>query len=187
MATLFLLLALFFCLLFPIAAPGNNISEYEIKGAMIVNFIRFATWPDMEPDMGPDMGRNPDIEASGTHIIVGIMGSNATFDAFAPMQGLRVNGRSLSVRHIDAIYKISECQVLFVDKSQRFRLVEIMDAVDGLPILTIGESGDFIKTGGLIRFYLHNNHIRFEINGKAAAKSPVRLGSQLMEIGKIVY
>ena len=25
-----------------------------------------------------------------------------------------------------------------------------------------GESGDFIKSGGLICFYLHNNHIRFE-------------------------
>jgi len=174
-ALLFLCTLFSFCLLIPYPAPGEGVGEYEIKGAMIANFIRFTTWPSLDTE-------NPQ-----TDFLVGIMGDKAPFKAFSPMQGLRIGNHRLSVRHIDNLYQIPDCRVLFVDRSQTYRIREIIDTVDELPILTIGESYDFIRAGGLISFYIEKGHVKFAINGKTAAKSPVKISSKLMEIGKIIY
>ena len=149
-------------------------TEYQVKGAMIMNFIRFVQWPEKT------------LDATDDRITIGIMGSNDFDNAFEPIDGRVVAGKSLTVKYIHSIYELSGCQVLFVSASERHRLKEILESVDHQPILTIGEVEDFTRLGGIIRFYFDQNHIRFAISRTAASRSPLKLSAKLYEIAKVV-
>ena len=61
-----------------------------------------------------------------------------------------------------------------------------MRAVSNAPILTVGESEEFIHQGGMIGFYLQENRIRFDINLQAAKRVNLRFSSRLLLLAKSV-
>lgn len=150
-------------------------TEHQIKGAMIVNFIKFVEWPVQEND--PDGGK----------IILGIIDSGRFKNTLDPIDGRSVGGKEISLRYITRLDQLSGCQVLFVSAAESHRCYQILQAVSGMPVLTIGEDDDFTRMGGIIRFYTEQNHIRFEINQTAALKSDLKLSAKLLEIAAAIH
>ena len=157
------------------SAPGRCLegTEYQIKAAMIVNFIQFVEWPD-----DPDLPRES--------LVIGIIGKNTFGDAFDHIEGRIVNGKQLILKRFASLEGLNKCQVLFVPASESYRMYEILKSVSGYPVLTIGETDGFIRLGGIIRFYLEENHIRFEINKNAALDSNLKISAKLMEIARVI-
>ena len=149
-------------------------TEYQIKGAMMINFIKFVEWP------------NPLIDKPGPTITVGIIGNDNFGNTLDQLEGRTIGGKQLSIRHIDALSQLSDCQVLFISASESHRCYQILRAVAGTPVLTVGEDEDFIRMGGIIRFYNKKNHIRFEINQTAALKSGLKLSAKLLEVAAAI-
>ena len=54
------------------------------------------------------------------------------------------------------------------------------------PVLTVGEMPEFAEKGGVIRFKVEQDRIRLEINVAAAARSRLRISSQLLKLARIV-
>ena len=50
------------------------------------------------------------------------------------------------------------------------------------PILTVGETAQFLREGGMVRFYLQNNNVRFQINQKNAEAAGLKVSSQLLAL-----
>lgn len=169
----FVLIVLFFLL----AGTGQCLegTEYQIKGAMMMNFIKFVEWPEPQSETGDEK------------ITIGVIGNNnfgGTLDAVA---GRVIGGKQLFIRYINSLGQIDGCRVLFVGASESHRCRQILRQVSGLPVLTIGEDADFTRMGGIIRFYNDKDHIRFEINQTAAVKSNLKLSAKLLEIAGIIY
>ncbi len=61
-----------------------------------------------------------------------------------------------------------------------------MQLVKGLPILTVGETPGFAERGGMIRFTLEDNRVRFEINVEAAREADLNISSRLLTLAKII-
>lgn len=169
----FALIILFFLL----AGTGICLegTEYQIKGAMIMNFIKFVEWP--EPQSGADDGK----------ITIGIIGKNNFSSTLDAVSGRVIGEKQLIIRYINSLGQIEGCRVLFVSASESHRCHQILQQVSGLPVLTIGEDPDFTRMGGIIRFYSEKDHIRFEINQTAAVKSNLKLSAKLLEIAGIIY
>ena len=53
-------------------------------------------------------------------------------------------------------------------------------------VLTIGESPDFLREGGIINLLLVGRRVRFEVNPDAAARAGLRLSSQLLQLAVAV-
>ena len=53
------------------------------------------------------------------------------------------------------------------------------------PVLTVGETDAFMRAGGVIRFYLDDGRVRFEINPDAAARAGVKVSSKLLNLARI--
>jgi hypothetical protein len=56
----------------------------------------------------------------------------------------------------------------------------------GMPVLTVGETSNFLSDGGMIRFHLDEGRIRFDINLAAAESSHLQISSRLLLLASSV-
>jgi hypothetical protein len=159
------------------AAPADmtGAREYQIKAIFLFNFVQFVTWP-AAAFPGPH-----------TPITIGILGN----DPFGPfleeaVRGEVIDGRSLTIKRFQVIGEVSDSQVLFVSKSEAGRLRQILAALQGTSILTVGETEAFARQGGMINFITVDNKVRYEINVAAAKRANLDISSKLLRLAKIV-
>jgi len=145
-------------------------TEDQIKGAMMVNFIKFIQWPDHVT------------EQTGGKLTIGIFGRDSFGQTLDHLEGRTIGDYRLSIRRFDNLDQLSQCQMLFICESETQRVPQILSEVAGLPILTIGEDEDFLRSGGIIRFYMDKKHVRFEINKTAAQEADLKISAKLIEI-----
>jgi hypothetical protein len=158
-------------------------TEYQIKAAMILNFIKFVQWPAQSADQFPDQLN----DLTNPTITIGIFGKDNFGNTLDQIEGRKIGNKQLSVRHIKSMNQLSGCQILFVSASDSHRTYQILREISGMPVLTIGEDEDFIRLGGIIRFYSEKNHIRFEVNQTAALKSDLKLSVKLLEVAAAIH
>jgi hypothetical protein len=149
--------------------------EYQVKAVFLFNFVQFVTWP---------AAAFPDPQWP---ITIGILG-NDPFGPFleAAVQGEVIDGRSLTVKRFQQIEEVSGSHMLFVSKSESGRLGQILAAVQGKSILTVGETAAFARQGGIINFITVDSKVRYEINVEAAKRANLDISSKLLRLAKIV-
>ncbi len=148
--------------------------EYQVKAAFIYNFIQFVDWPS---------SAFPDARAP---IIVGVIGEDPFGGALEQvMRGKAVNGRNLAIRRCDNVDQVDGCHVLFVGGLDgEHRAAALARAATG-GVLTVGETDDFTRSGGIIQFFLDDHRIRFEINARAAEQAHLTISSKLLRLARI--
>jgi hypothetical protein len=81
---------------------------------------------------------------------------------------------------------LKDCKILFVSASEKAHVDEILQSVKGQPILTVGETPGFAERGGVIRFTVEDNRVRFEVNVDAAHQAELNISSRLLTLAKII-
>ncbi len=186
-----IILAAFYPVVLVTAQDQSNSSqalEYKIKAAFLYNFIKFVDWPE-------DRTANDD-----KITIVGIIGKNTFGDAFEPVKDKKVKGQEAVIKYFKSFSELEKnsddlektademkkCHLLFICSSEKDNLADIIDIVKNNNVLTVGETKDFLKAGGIINFLLEDNKVRFEINLSAAKKSKLIIRSQLLRLAQKV-
>src|SRR5437660_11176490 len=149
-------------------------SEYQVKAACIYNFTKFIEWP---PEAFPPERSSP--------LVIGVIGEdpfNAELER--SVQNNEVRGRKFVVRHFRNADEAKSCQILFVSRSVRKSMTDILAAVSTLPVLTVSETDRFVQAGGIINFVIEQNKVRFEINAAAAKKARLKVSSQLLNLDR---
>ena len=156
----------------------SDSSEYLIKAGFIYNFAKLVEWPTIsfaQPD---------------SPIVIGILGEDpfgATLDKIVADK--KINGRGLAVKRLKwsrDLKDLKDCNILFVSTSEKEHIESVIDAMKGLPILTIGDAPGFAKRGGVMNFVLEDNKVRFEVNVEAAKHADLTISSRLLTLAKIV-
>jgi len=173
---------------YPSSSPGQY-KEYEVKAAFIYNFLKFVDWPEEKMTKG------------GKQIIIGIIGEDPFGSAADIFKDKMVEDRNLVVKRLEGFGKLKEmpekdknerlaalkgCHLLFVCSSEQKLSREIMDIVVKSNVLTVGDTGGFIETGGIINFLMEDNKIRFDINLTASEKAGIKIRSQLLRLARKV-
>ncbi len=112
--------------------------------------------------------------------IVGNDPFGATLDQ--TLQGEQVNGRRLVVERVLRFQQ--SCEVLFVAKSETNVTPILAETSPG--VLTVGETDDFLKQGGMINFALENRRVRFDVNQRAVAQGSLQISSRLLNVARTV-
>ena len=157
---------------------SSDSSEYLIKAGFIFNFAKFVEWP-------PTTFAQPD-----SPIVIGILGT----DPFGTIidhivQDKKIGGRGFVVKRLKwgaEAKDLRECKILFVGASERAHIDELVQIVKFLPILTVGETPGFAEHGGVIRFVLEDNRVRFEVNVDAARQGGITISSRLLTLARII-
>ena len=174
----FLALALFLAL--PVlGALAQDLSEYTVKAAYLLNFVKFVDWPDKV--YADDDGA----------VVIGILGDDPFGDALDEMvSGKVIEKHPVVIRRFDSFNgaqsaQLRRCHVLFISYSEKDRLSGILQAVRGAPVLTVSEIERFTAKGGMILFDQEGDRITLAINKRAAEKSGLILSSQLLQVARI--
>lgn len=176
MALLRVGLILFVCLVW--AVPGRaqvTSSEYKVKAAFLLNFLKFVQWPDSA------------FSSADAPYGIGIWGDDPFGENLVDtVRGKSIGGRAVFVRKVEQTSDLADCHLVFISRSERSRLKSLLRDLKRTPLLTVSETEDFAKLGGMINFKLQYDKVRFEINPKAAASVGLRINSKLLSVATIV-
>jgi hypothetical protein len=149
-------------------------SEYQVKAAFVLNFIKFVEWPSGE-------------RLAGDEFRVCLLGEMPASAPFADLNGQEVLGRRLSVSRVRTPQEARSCQVLFVSASRSALLSEALDGLNSAPVLTVGDTDGYAQRGIMINMYLEDKRVRFEINAEAARAAGLRISAKLLKLAGKVY
>lgn len=90
------------------------------------------------------------------------------------------------MKHLRWGADLRDCNILFVSSVETAHLEDILRAVKGLPVLTIGESPNFALRGGIVNFILEDEKVHFEVNVEAAKLANISISSRLLTLARIV-
>ena len=102
------------------------------------------------------------------------------------MQSARVKGRRVVVQRIRDERHLTACHVLSISGSEKERIPEILEHLEGRAILTVADSDQFCEHGGVVNLVRQDRRIRFQVNPDAAARAKLRISSQLLKLATIV-
>lgn len=155
-----------------IVSAGDTADEYPLKAAFLYKFASFVVWPE-------STGPGP--------ICIGVVGEDPFGSALDDVvKGKSINGRSFEIRRFHTIEEADRCQVLFIGGSEKKRLRAVLDHIQGVAVLTVGDMPGFCENSGMIRLGLQDNRIHIEINPDAAEKAGLQLSSKLLSLARIV-
>jgi hypothetical protein len=154
-----------------LAADGAAARERQVQAAFLFNFLKYVEWPVASPPR--PFG-------------VAVLGKNP-FDErlMRAMAERRVGGRPVETREIGPYRDglgFEEIDVLFLPSTEDARLDAVFAAIDRRPILTVGESRDFLARGGMLRFVLVEDQVRFEIDRAAVEAAGLKMSSKLLNL-----
>lgn len=147
----------------------------QVEAVFLFNFSQFVDWPpnSFRDDHAP--------------LVIGVLGADpfgATLDEV--VRDETVNGHALVVQRFRRIEDVSDCQILFVSRSEHNRLEQILSSLHGRSILTVSDLDEFARAGGMIRFVMMENKVRLRINVEAARAAGLTISSKLLQSARIV-
>jgi hypothetical protein len=174
------LLAWFLCLALTLAPPAyanvnSTAEEYSVKAAFLFHFAQFVEWP---------AGVFKDAGSPLTYCTLGEDPFHGALDA--TLSGKAIGGRWVRVQHFGQAHEIQGCQILFIGRSEKKSVLEVIAGLKESSVLTVGDSQHFVQEGGMIGFFLEDNKVRFEINLDAAEHSKLKISSRLLALAKTV-
>ncbi len=164
-ALVMLLLAFAACVI-----PGQAQSreeEYRVKAAFLFHFAQLVTWPESTSE-------------HRSQLVLCTYGDDPFHGALeATVAGKQIGALVLAVRHVRSAPEARDCQVLFLSGSQK-RLGEALVELRSFPILTVSEADGFLEQGGMIRLWIGEGKVRFDVNRSAAEQAGLKIGSRLL-------
>lgn len=156
-----------------IFAQGETLTEYHVKAAFLYNIAKFVQWPAGE------------LGDSATPFNLCVVGVEPFISMRETLTGKQIQGHEVVVRRAEHFDTAENCQMLFVSAIENATAGALLtDATH--PVLTVGETPDFINKGGIINLKTVNNKIRFEIDRDAGQRHGFRFSAQLLKLAILV-
>lgn len=157
------------------AAGGESPGEYQVKAVFLYNFAQFVEWP---PEAFAD---------ANAPLVIGVLGKDPFGpDLDATLRNETAGNRPFVVRRYTDVAEIDVCHILFISSSEADHFGEILKALDGRSILTVGDTEGFARRGGMIRFVTERNRIRLRISLGSVTSSKLTISSKLLRLAEIV-
>jgi len=157
------------------ADTGPVAGEYQVKAASLYNFTKFTNWP-------------PGAFSSATApLVIGIVGEDPfgrTIDDL--VNGETVGSRPLVVKRLRADDDLRSCHVLFISRSEKEHLPEVLRQLKRRPVLSVSEINGFAEQGGMVNLLLANKTVKMEINQAAAEQAGLQISAKLLKLARLV-
>ena len=157
------------------ASAQSSADEYRVKAAFLFHFTQLVDWPPKA------------IQESDSFVWLCTFGADPFHGALeTTVSGKPVGLRVLRIRHVTQVQDLAGCHVLFVGRNESQRIPGLLAGLHNAPVLTVGETDDFLHAGGMIHLCLEENKVRFEINREAAESAGLKVSSRLLILAKNV-
>lgn len=158
----------------PAQAQSKPPLEYQVKAAFLFNFTRFIHWPTAAY-------ASPDAP-----FVIGILG-NDPFGTYLDdlVNGELADGHRIIVHRYTDGSDMSGCQLLFIEMNDPAKLKATLSQAVHQDMLTVSDMDNFIRLGGMVRFFKDDTRIKIEIRLAAAKAAQLEISAKLLQVAKI--
>lgn len=141
----------------------------SIRAAYLFNILKYVNWP-----------------SSQTEIRVALIADERTSSVFFNVTNQKtIAGKEIRVFKSPSDAEIDSADVIYVQQgspANSHRVLERLARRENRAVLTIGETEQFLKEGGMISLSRSLDQIQLEVNLDETQGSPLRLSSGLLNI-----
>ncbi len=152
----------------------RTVEKQAVLTALTLNVARFTRWPEYNGD-------NSDLIFNFC-----VVGNNVVQQSFEQIDKKRINGRTIHVIPLLRFMNFKQCQLLYVSTLERSRLIPLLAEMENRPILTVGESSEFLLAGGMVGLESVDGKMQLKINLPALNKARLVMSSRLLKLAEIV-
>jgi len=150
-------------------------TEYQVKSLFLLNFTKYVTWPATT--------------YAGTNdpIVIGVYGeTNIQAELQKTVANRNANGHPIVVTTYGPNDDLTHCQILFISRVDPEVGTRLLARLKTLPVLTVGETDQFLEQGGIIKFVKREERVRLEISLEAAQAAQLQISSKLLSVADTV-
>lgn len=119
-------------------------------------------------------------------VAVCVLGRETLGAGLDALAGRPSGGRRIVVRRFREVASARGCHVVFVGRSERVRLPEVLRELHGAGALTVGAFPDFARRGGMVRLIVEGERVGLEVNRAALGEGNVRLSSRVLRLARLL-
>lgn len=157
-----------------VLADSSSNKEHDVKAVFLYNFTNFIRWPET-------------VLTPASTINLCTIGESQVADSLKAVVagGEKTSKNPVVLQRLKSRDDLSDCHIVFVSRTEQDNYSRILSNLLQKPILTIGESEDFIEQGGIIEFYLENNRVRLKISVQKLRAAQLSATANLLKVAKI--
>lgn len=153
----------------PVVAP-----EYKIKAAFLFQFSRFVEWPAAA------------FASSDAPLTICVLGDNPFGSALQEISaGELVYTHPLIVQHHDDVNDLGACHIVFVSSTEGEVARRALQRLSGKSVLTVGDSTEFTRQGGVIGLVTVNGKVTLQVNRSSADAAQLRISAKLLRVASL--
>ncbi|MFD2113844.1 YfiR family protein [Thiorhodococcus fuscus] len=154
---------------------AETFSEVDVRAVYLFNFAVFVDWPSSA------------FESSTSPIRYCVVGSQALRASLElVLDDEHVGGRALQLMPATEPLNWRRCHLLYIGHGAKTRARQILTAVRGAAVLTIGASEEFVREGGMIGLVRRGQRLRAIVDRDAAERVGIRISSKLLRLSTLV-
>ncbi len=147
--------------------------EYEIKAAFLINLGSFISWPE----------KHFASEKEPFHICV--LGNDPFGDGLNVLAENRyIDKHPVEIHRFNDTNQINTCEIIFICESEQLKFKMILNQLKGWPILIVGDTSNFVLSGGMVQFFLRQNKVRLMVDPQSFHEVGLKPSSQLMRVAQ---
>jgi len=155
--------------------PAKKLPEYVVKAGFLYNFAKYVEWP-------ADAFEKPE-----TPISIGVVGADPFGQELdKTLKDKTAQDRRFVIQRYRDAAALQRCHILFIPKSEKARVPEILKKLEEWPTLTVGEEETFAKAGGAVNILIEKERPRLEVNPEVAEKAKLTISAKLLKLATIV-
>ena len=166
-------------------AGAQRTDETTVHAAYLVNFLRYAHWPEGD---------------TRSRWVIAVIGSREAADDVAAVvrRVPEIDGRRIVVRHVGVVpvaphrdvslaaleRSLAGAHMVYVASSHASWHAAVVEATVGEPVLTVGAGAGFVAAGGMFELFPDGGHVYFGANTAAIAVAPVRVSARVVNLAR---
>jgi len=156
-----------------VAADPTPLAEHQIKALYLFNFTKYVDWPVAATNAQP--------------FVIGLAGAqDVKSDLAEIIKGKQLQGREIVIRPVATPAELKGCHILFIGDGNRQRIGELLRAVQGTAVLTVGEVEGFLTLGGMINFTNQGNRVKLEIGLDNVQQARLNMSAKLLAVANVL-
>jgi hypothetical protein len=149
-------------------------TEAKVKVAYVYNFLKFVEWPGQDGN------------AASAPVRICVVGTDPIRTMLGELSIRKIRERPIQVEHVKGTEALRDCHLAYLTRSEEARMPQILQQIEGLPVLSVSDIPGFARTGGMFGFATEENRVKVEISQRSVRQSGLKVSAKLLEIARLV-
>lgn len=160
-----------FCLFLALGSTfGQDRPIHEVYSMMVFNFTKYVQWPTHSGEF-----------------VIGVIGNADIHKTLEQWYGGQVrNGKTYIIKKFNSAAEMTDCNVVFIDKSKSGEFDVVKTKISGKGTLLITDKNGLGQKGSAINFKNEGEKLKFELNQKAMESANLKVSSSLVSMAILI-